>query len=342
MKFLKLYIAVILIIITNTVCFSDSNDTNRWEDVLSLNNFVPGTAQLALGKYDEGTLYLSSLPLLVGGSILACYGLGIFNSSYYNIGYLSNHLYVKTNNLDYYWYDPSFYNNSNKWMVYVGFLATEIGGLFYAYSQYDAQREINNRYHLNLSGSKTNSYAPEGLLELAAAPWKPENVFSWDVIPVLPLLLVAEYSVSDFQNIGNYFHQNTVRFFNAPVSPLAGLGLVLASAMILNTAVAPFEEISFRGISLNNDGQLGSSLYFGGMHLANMIMPNVSVEETIQQAVFATLYGFYSSQKTLENNFDFQKMIAFHFWNNVISMALDYMINPDKQLYFCITVPIRF
>lgn len=336
----NIFFIVILITFISNFTFSDnillSNfTTNQIRDMLFWNNIVPGTAQIALGKTDEGVLYISALPLMITGSALAVYGL-------YSVNISRNNLFVNTNGLNYIYYNQDYNYNNNKWAILTGSFLLELGALLSSYSQYDATREMATRYNYYGDIQITNGFMSNSLWDYISAPWKAENIFNNDVLPVLPLLIAVSMSVTEWQRVGDYFTNSTVRFLNISMNPYASLGLVIATALLYNNLVAPFEELTSRANSLLTDGPILSSIVFGSSHLINMCAPNISVENTVIQSLFATFYGLYAAQKTIENKYDIQHMIAFHFWNNVIAMALNYMIDPGNGLYLSFNIPIRF
>ena len=77
-------------------------------------------------------------------------------------------------------------------------------------------------------------------------------------------------------------------------------------------------------------------------HLPNMLIPNVSVEETVIQSVFAALFGYYAASRTIANDYDFSRMAALHFWHNVTAMTLSYLIEPERSLTFSIGINMQF
>jgi membrane protease YdiL (CAAX protease family) len=113
------------------------------------------------------------------------------------------------------------------------------------------------------------------------------------------------------------------------------LGLTAAGALALVAANATVEEILFRGMYLDRMGVVGSSLFFGANHLVNaFVLPGFSFEEAGAQAAFATLFGLYAASRTEANGGDFRRMIALHYWHNVSTLVLGYLIHPnDVQLF---------
>jgi hypothetical protein len=290
-----------------------------YSKMMLLNTFVPGSAQLTMGQNNEGYLYMSSIPIsLIGQGILLLYFLdrGFVTQPY-------------TENNKNYLIGYSNQNNDKKWMLYTGLTMAIYANLLSSYSSYSAHRDYMDKYNSENSLRKGR----ESLFELTLSPYKAENVFNWDVMPFFPLSVVAGIQGGDINSVGKYFQRETVPFMGFNVNPVGGLALNLIATVILVTANAAWEEIMYRGLLLETSGITYSSLNFGFAHLGNMLLPDTSVEDTLIQTGFATLFGFYAAHQTEKNNYDFRKMIALHFWHNVTSSTVGYMVNPDKSLF---------
>ncbi len=306
-----------------------------YRSMMTLNSLMPGYAQFAMGYDAQGWLCAPALPLSIAGNVLVLW---------YLIGeldYLNRFSHTRAENKTYFYYHPDAWTNSRQWIFFTGNLMVLSGTLLSVYSQYSARWMYVDKYGAS-AGLENRGFRRDSLWDLVLAPWVPDNVFNWDVFPFFPMTVVAGIAGTDFARIGSYFNRESVDFLGLKVNPWAGLGLVLASSIVMVSANAAWEEIEFRGIALENSGIVWSSVSFGLAHVPNMLMPNTSVEDTLLQTAYATLYGFYAAFKSREAGFDFRRMIALHFWNNVLAFTLNYLINPDEQLYFQIRVPVVF
>lgn len=200
------------------------------------------------------------------------------------------------------------------------------GGLFSTYASYDLVHRRD---------------AHPSLGEMLASPFTPEQVFNWDVIPMVPLLEMTAIAPSDWGKMRTFFDRPSVNWLGWRVSPAAGLGLTAASSMVLVAANATVEEITFRGLYLDTSGVIGSSVIFGANHLVNaFVLPNFSLEEAGWQSVHATLFGLYAASRTEAHGGDFRRMIALHFWHNVATFVLAYLVDPEQAQLFTIAVPL--
>ena len=208
------------------------------------------------------------------------------------------------------------------------------GGFFSIYGQWD-------QYVKTDQAGRRAKYGTLTMADYLTAPFQPQFVFNFDVFPVFPLLELYPTTFDDWKKVGGFFQRNRVDFLGNKVSPGLGLGLTAAGAMTLVAANAALEEIAFRGILLDRMGVVGSSLVFGANHLINAFaLPNFSFEEAGQQAAFATLFGLYTASRTEANGGDFRRMIALHYWHNVTTLVLGYLVDPDHAQLFEITVPL--
>jgi membrane protease YdiL (CAAX protease family) len=140
--------------------------------------------------------------------------------------------------------------------------------------------------------------------------------------------------------MGRYFRRGRVEFLGYPVTPLTGFGLEVLLAGVLVTANAVWEELSYRGLGLQVNGTVYSSLSFGFAHLTNMLVPGVTVEDTVLQTLFATAFGFYAADRVQRREDGLERMIALHFWNNLLSLVLSYLADPESEQVFIISLRV--
>lgn len=333
-KLFSLFLAIIFsffITTENLVCYASEienafEEKEKKEDpnylgLVTLNSFFPGTGQIIRGDTSEGINYLVSTTLLsITGQVLLFYYFADLKIDIEKMG---------GNNSDGKTYLSPFIKVSKEkeWMFYSGLALSLYSQLIGTYSTYSLHRDIKDEDGTGLKKGK------EDLVDLIKAPFQAENVFNFDVFPFYPMSVFFGTSMDEFKNVPKFFQRDKVDFMGMQFNPFVGLILVLVTNMIIVLANATWEEIFFRGISLESSGLVNSSLFFGSAHIANMLSPNASVEDTLAQTAFATLFGFYAGNKTQTNNYDFRRMIALHFWHNVTASTLGYMANPDKTTF---------
>jgi hypothetical protein len=308
--------------------FSESADSKdfsplppvEYGPMMLKNILIPGTAQLALGQEKEARAYLFSLPLTLIGNGLSLYAvvsrLGGIRIDVETVGretFLSRYIEEEEP------FDEIF--------LYAGLTLSLYGSLLSNYSQYAAHRDYMDRYS---TGSRVRD-GREGLPELLFAPFLPRNVFTIDVLPALMLFTLSDIAGEDLSLIGDFFSRETVPFMGFEIRPWAALSLQTLSSVLLVWANSTWEEVAFRGLSLEVSGPVYSSLTFGFSHLGNMIMPGVSVEDTILQSFFATAFGFYASEQVKRNGYKLNRMVALHFWHNVLAFTFGYLFDPDES-----------
>ena len=288
------------------------------------NTLVPGTAQLALGETAEGIVYLAALPLQLAGLGLVAYQTArvLADAELGPFGEAGRTYLIREA-------DPSR-SPADQWLFYGGMTLSLYGNLLAAYSQYAAHRDYVDRYG-DPAGLPPVRRGRESLPQLLVAPWLPRNVLSADVLAALALTTGASLAGGDFARVGDYFRRETVPFMGAPVTPLQGLALRLATSVLLVTANAVSEEILFRGTVLELSGVSSSALSFGLAHLPNALLPGAALEDTVLQTVFALGFGFYAARSTVANGYRLERMAALHFWNNILSFTLSYLVDPDSQ-----------
>ncbi len=297
-----------------------------YNSMMLINALIPGHAQFKLGQEKDGYLYLSSIPVsIIGQTLLFLYFWD--NKKTWNPRTENNKTYLTQ-------YETQ--NISKKWMLYAGLTISIYATLISSYSSYSAHRDFTDKFApSNLKTGKEN------LSELIFSPFKAENIFTWDFFPVFPITVISSVQGSDFQSIGKFFTKQNVPFMGFNVNPIAGFGLNLLATVLLVLANASWEEIMYRGLKLEQSGVVSSSLSFGLAHIGNMLLPDTSVEDTLLQTGFATLFGFYAANRTMANNYDFRRMIALHFWHNVLSSSINYMVKPENNL-FVINYSLKF
>lgn len=288
------------------------------------NALLPGTAQLAMGQTAEGIAYLASVPLgLAGLGILTWQTVRVASDAEAGVFREDGRTYLLRE-------ADTDRSITDQWLFYGGMTLSLYGNLLSAYSQYAAHRDYVDRYGDPL-GLPAHRLGRETLPELLLAPWLPRYALSEEVLVALALTVAGSVQGDDFARIGDYFGRDTVPFMGAAVTPLEGLALRLATSVLLVTANAVSEEVLFRGVLLERSGITSSSLSFGLGHLPNALLPGVAVEDTLLQTVFALGFGFYAARSTVASRYDFRRMAALHFWNNVLAFTLGYLVDPDSQ-----------
>jgi membrane protease YdiL (CAAX protease family) len=205
------------------------------------------------------------------------------------------------------------------------------GGFFSVYGDWD-------QYVKTDQAGRRAGYGHLTMADYLLAPFQPEFVFNFDVFPVFPLLELYPVTFEQWGEAGRFFQRDSVDFLGRRVSPAAGLALTAAGALALVAANATLEEIAYRGMLLDRMGVVGSSLFFGANHLLNpFALPNFSFEEAGMQAGFAALFGLYAASRTEANGGDFRRMIALHYWHNVTTLVLGYLIDPEHAPLFQIS-----
>jgi membrane protease YdiL (CAAX protease family) len=289
-------LALVLFLYLAAVGQACGEDFEHYTRNVLASTLVPGFAQLAEGDYVSGLGYLSVTPLLYGG-----YGLLFWNSSELADGGLD-------------------------WRFDLGLLsvkAAETVQFHGIWSYFRAYQDAKN--------PTPRRRGRESLRALMAAPFDPAVVFSYDVFPVIPLTTVLAFSPEDWLEVPRYFEQERVEFYGMSLSPWLVAAVNLGYFAVLNDFVAVSEELAYRGISLEQNGLVYSSLVFGLVHASNLLFLEASPENlaaVAQQVAGATLIGFYNGIITRRNDYDIRKAVAIHYWNNVLNMFIASLVSP--------------
>ncbi len=302
-------------------------------DIL-LNTLLPGYAQIKLGRTIDGVIYLSSVPLTIAGFALQTHYLAKVMTD----DGLERH-YTDENGRWYVYYLEGMNERPDKWEFLLGTILGLYGTLLSTHSQYDLQQHLVARAPTSAAPAAAESIS---LAHALAAPWQPRNLFNLEILPVFALSVLPDVARIDRTDLANYFSRESVQFLGADLSPAAGLALAAGGAVLIANANAVWEEITYRGLQLQTRGVVGSSVRFGLVHLPNALVPNVSVQDTLWQATFATMFGLYAASVTERDGYDFRKAIAWHFWNNVVAFTLGYLTEPDDQMFFGVGVDVRW
>lgn len=297
---------------------------------ITLNAFLPGTAQIKMGDLRAGVLYLTAVPMNLVGTTLQL----IYLSRVWGDPNLERYVTDEDGRI-YLYYLHDLNRRPDKWLYFSGTVMGLYGSLLSAHSQYDLTHRLSERQFA--SQPRRLSFG-----EVVAAPWQPRNLFNLEILPVFALSLLPNINQIRISDVTGYFSRESVTFLGREISPAAGLALAGGSAILIANANAVWEEISYRGASLNAYGITGSAVRFGLAHLPNALSPNASIQDTVWQSIFATMFGLYADVVTENNDGDFRKAIAWHFWNNVVAFTMSYMGNPDDHPFFRIHLDMTY
>ena len=310
----------------------DGSEVPSYSEVMLKNALVPGFGFRMLGNDKEAYLYYAALPLNV-------IGVGLVSAAVFLDG---NTPVLEMDQRDGLTTVTGYKNELtpvSKVLLASGIGLSLYGNLLAAYSSYAVHTDYGERYGFP-DGITPAEEGRIPLIDVIAAPFRPAHVFNIDVLPIIGLATLGSFSVEDYMAMGDYFKRDQVFFLGYPVTPLAGLGLELLLAGCLVTANAAWEELVYRGVGLQVNGPVYSSLSFGFAHLANMLVPGATVEGTLLQTLFATAFGFYASDKVLRGQDGLERMIALHFWNNVLYTLLKFLADPDSGTGFTIKIRV--
>ncbi len=318
-------IFLLLLVSAGGFCAGNENDVEKpsYSELMLKNALVPGLGFKMLGNDEEAYLYYAALPLkLIGAGLVSAAVLLNGNSIVLDMEHRDGFTYV------------SRYENeltpASKLLLAGGVGLSLYGNLLTAYSSYAVHSDYVQRYGFP-GGVKSPEEGRISLTNVLTAPFTPSHVFNIDVLPIIGLATLAGFAVEDYEEMGNYFERDQVVFLGYPMTPLAGLGLEILLAGCLVTANAAWEELAYRGMSLQVNGFAHSSLSFGFAHLTNMLVPGATLEGALVQTVFATAFGFYAADRVERGENGLERMIALHFWNNLLSMVLGFLADPESS-----------
>ncbi len=322
----KIALFSLLLLLPALVFATDTEDEIKkpsYSDLMLKNALVPGLGFKMLGNDEEACLYYAALPLnLIGAGLISAAvflnGNGIVLDIEQHDGVTT--LFSYKNEL----------SSTSKLLLAGGLGLSLYGNLLAAYSSYAVHSDFVERY-----GFPREARLPgAGRIPLArvlTAPFTPAHVFNIDVLPMIGLATLGGFSAEDYGEMGRFFKRDHVVFLGFPVSPQVGLGLEILLAAGLVTANAAWEELAYRGLSLQLNGPVHSSLSFGFAHLTNMLVPGMNVETTLLQTLFATAFGFYAADRVLRGESGLERMIALHYWNNLLSLVLGFLSDPESD-----------
>jgi membrane protease YdiL (CAAX protease family) len=333
MKHARLAAAVLCLFIAGARPAAAAEDlTSR--DIL-LNTLLPGYAQMKLGQFGAGAVYMVAVPLnLAGAALQSRYLARVFRDP------ALMRSYTDESGSYYLYYLDGIHEGPHKWEFYLGTILSLYGTLLSTQSQY----EVANHIRARRSGAGVGEAPPRTTVSFGhslVAPWQPRNLINLEVLPVFALSILPDASRLTRRDVAQFFARDSVPFLGSDVSPAAGLALAAGSAVLIAQANAVWEEIAYRGVRLAAHGVLGSSVRFGLAHLPNAAVPNARLQDTAWQSVFATMFGLYAGVVTERNNGDHRKAVAWHFWNNVLAFTLNYLVEPDNQFLFGIGIEMQ-
>ena len=302
--------------------------------MMRMNLLLPGTAQKALGQDREATRYYFSLPLMVLGNAM------ILSGAIWGTDWIVFDAQMDDGNTYLFRYNQNP-TPPIQALILGGSIISLYGNFLGVYSSYAAHRDYVDMYG-SPPGGGNGRVGRESMVEILTAPYVPKNLLNTDVLPILVLIVFGNMAASDVNRIGDFFRRESVPFLGVEMHPLAGLGLQTVSAALLVTANSAWEEVLYRGLLLETNGPIYSSLSFGLAHLSNMLVPEVGVEQTILQTLFATAFGFYAVDRVTGSGYELKRMVTLHYWNNVLSMILGYILDPDEYGNFSLGFTVAY
>jgi len=329
----RMLAVIIIAVFPAHVLFAGDNDESKeflYSQLMVKNAIVPGLGMHMLGNEKEARLYFAALPMQLAGAGLVAAGVFLDENG------IEMSLERQNNVTTLLTYKKELTSASRLLMLSgTGFYL--YGNLLAAYSSYAVHSDFISRFGApkDFSGSDRERIP---LIRALTAPFRTDNIVSIDVLPIIGLSTLTGFSIDDYRKIGTFFRRDKVDFLGYSVSPATGFGLEILLACGIVTANAAWEELAFRGVALQTSGILTSSLSFGFAHLTNMLAPGTSVENTLLQTLFATAFGFYAADRVQQNENGLERMIALHFWNNLLAFVLGYMADPEGDQLFKITL----
>ena len=206
-----------LLSLTRPLVAAESTDLPDMQRTLLVNSLLPGTAQAALGNPRLGRRILAaSLTLQGAGTALLVY------DRLRNLDPDSTRLGVyRVDGRTYLFAPPEDASLvAGDWVSSTGLILSTWGVLVSTWSQWAAYREYADRL-----GLQAPRRGHESLGSLLAAPYRPENVFSADVIPFFPISVLGQLRYEDLAVYARFFQQERVDFWGMSVHPVAGLAL---------------------------------------------------------------------------------------------------------------------
>ncbi len=171
------------------------------------------------------------------------------------------------------------------------------------------------------------------LYKLTTAPFSREVFLSKFVI-TWAILGILDGIVSYPENSRGYRDITRVNMFDHYMSRKNGTAAYISSAGAVSLGAAVSEEMLFRGILLpildykfgQRTGLITSSLGFGLLHLFNP-----DIDRPLYFISQATAAGFAFGYHVQRNSYSIKKVIAAHFWYNIISMTTTWITNPEEN-----------
>lgn len=325
---------LVLLLLLSNYCYAvESNDEREapsYRELMIKNTLVPGLGMSRLGNKEEARIYYLALPLRLTGAGLAAAAVFLYGNSI--VAEIERR--DGATRLFGYKYELSA---ASRLMLLGGTGLTLYGSLLASYSNYAVHSDYVSRYGLP-EGAAGRAQPRISMAAVLAAPFTPAHVLTLDVLPIIGLSTLSGFSIEDYGNMGGYFRRDRVRFLGYDVKPFTGLGLQILLACGFVTANAAWEELAYRGLGLQLSGATHSSLSFGFAHLANMFLPGVTVEGALLQTLTATAFGFYAADRVQREENGLERMIALHFWNNLLAWVLGYLADPESDRIFSIAV----
>lgn len=289
------------------------------------NCFLPGSAQIAMGNRVEGITELSlSLPLIgLGQGLIWTYYLAPKNGETSPL--LSG---------DYPYGQESWYS-SRRWMLELGLGLDAAGRAVAAYSSWTARREYLKRYGADQAGSR------ESIGELAAAPFLPKNILSFETLPVVALVGLSSFPADGFDRLSNFFGADAQPLWGYLFPPAAALSLKAADALVLSFFSAVARELLFRGLILEQDGLFASIGLSSSYSLLSLVIPSDSAGEIALRTASEAAYSWYAGSLAMRSG-RLGRAIALRYWCEVSSSVIGYLMDPAASPPLVAQISVRY
>lgn len=178
---------------------------------------------------------------------------------------------------------------------------------------------------------KTDENTSFSFFKLMVSPFKPKNLFSVDVLPIVSLGVVLNSSTEQIKDI-NYLMTNGLSGYGLDKFEFAHT--LIMKSFIDNLWVSLSEELVFRYWLLQETNIHVSSISFGLIHAFNLLNEDdIGQEELIDtslQVLMTTALGYYLGHITLKNDYNIEKAISVHYWFNTLTYFLHVLSSPGR------------
>jgi membrane protease YdiL (CAAX protease family) len=183
------------------------------------------------------------------------------------------------------------------------------------------------------------NYDPVGFNELLKEPFKPRNIFT-PITGGLIAVAIAELCLGGRNVHQHYRNVEQMYFVNHYIDRDQGLAIYGVASLGASYGAGIAEEYMFRNTMMpiwdyrygQKKGLIYSSLFFGSMHLGNLLFEKKpDIVASLLQVGEASILGYFLGRDVQKRGYHIGPAVAAHMWYDFTLMLGSFLIDPRNN-----------